>query len=95
MEHETLETRLRAGALDAQLTRLYGAEGLEAYYDSYLQGTSGEIITTKGNLGTEMLYNYEKYYDAKYGLKKYEKANKRKTIRGYMTHDHVRCRHSH
>ena len=30
MEHETLETRLRAGALDAQLTRLYGAEGLEA-----------------------------------------------------------------
>lgn len=41
-----------------------GAEGLEAYYDSYLQGTAGEIITTKGNLGSEMLYNYEKYYDA-------------------------------
>ena len=31
-----------------------GAEGIEAYYDSYLQGTAGEIITTKGNLGTEM-----------------------------------------
>ena len=44
-----------------------GAEGIEAYYDSYLQGTAGEIITTKGNLGTEMLYNYEKYYDASDG----------------------------
>ena len=44
-----------------------GAEGIEAYYDSYLQGTTGEIITTKGNLGTEMLYNYEKYYDASDG----------------------------
>lgn len=30
MEHNTLEARLRSGALDAQLTRLYGAEGLEA-----------------------------------------------------------------
>lgn len=44
-----------------------GAEGLEAYYDSYLQGTSGEIITTKGNKGSEMLYTYEKYYDASDG----------------------------
>lgn len=30
MEHNTLEARLRSGALDAQLTQLYGAEGLEA-----------------------------------------------------------------
>ena len=30
MEHETLEARLRSGALDSQLTRLYGQEGLEA-----------------------------------------------------------------
>ena len=44
-----------------------GAEGLEAYYDSYLQGTAGEIITTKGNKGSEMLYTYEKYYDASDG----------------------------
>ena len=41
-----------------------GGEGLEAYYDSFLQGTSGKIVTTKGNLGSEMLYTYEKYYDA-------------------------------
>ena len=44
-----------------------GAEGIEAYYDSYLQGTAGEIITTKGNKGSEMLYTYEKYYDASDG----------------------------
>ena len=44
-----------------------GAEGLEAYFDSSLQGTSGEIITTKGNKGSEMLYTYEKYYDASDG----------------------------
>ncbi len=44
-----------------------GAEGIEAYYDAYLQGTAGEIITTKGNRGSEMLYTYEKYYDASDG----------------------------
>ncbi len=41
-----------------------GTEGIEAYYDSWLEGTAGEIITTKGNNGSEMLYEYEKYYEA-------------------------------
>lgn len=44
-----------------------GAEGIEAYYDSFLQGTGGKIITTKGAGGSEMLYTYEKYYDASNG----------------------------
>ena len=44
-----------------------GVEGLESYYDTYLQGNGGEIITTKGNYGSEMLYTYEKYYDASDG----------------------------
>ena len=44
-----------------------GSEGLESYYDSTLTGNSGEIITTKGNNGSEMLYTYEKYYDASDG----------------------------
>lgn len=44
-----------------------GAEGLEAYYDATLTGNAGAIITTKGNHGTEMLYTYEKYYDASDG----------------------------
>lgn len=41
-----------------------GAEGLEAYYDAMLTGNAGAIITTKGNHNSEMLYTYEKYYDA-------------------------------
>ena len=41
-----------------------GQEGLEAYYDSMLQGTAGKVVTSKGNYGSEMLYTYEKYYDA-------------------------------
>lgn len=44
-----------------------GTEGIEAKYDSYLQGTSGEIIRTRGNLGSEMLYQFEKYYEASDG----------------------------
>lgn len=41
-----------------------GLEGLENYYDSTLVGTAGKTITTKGNYSTEMLYSYEKYYEA-------------------------------
>ena len=41
-----------------------GSEGIEAYYDSTLQGTAGKVVTTKGNYGSEMIYTYEKYYDA-------------------------------
>lgn len=44
-----------------------GSEGLEAYYDSMLQGTAGKVVTSKGNYGSEMLYTYEKYYDASDG----------------------------
>lgn len=44
-----------------------GTEGIEAYYDSFLQGTAGKVVTTKGNYGSEMLYTYEKYYDASDG----------------------------
>ena len=41
-----------------------GAEGLEAKYNSYLEGTAGKVITTKGNNETAMPYSYEKYYEA-------------------------------
>lgn len=44
-----------------------GTEGIEAYYNSYLEGTAGKVVTTKGNYGSEMLYTYEKYYDANDG----------------------------
>ena len=45
-------------------TENVGSEGLESYYNKILQGTSGAVITTKGNNETEMLYSYEKYYPA-------------------------------
>lgn len=44
-----------------------GAEGLESYYNNTLEGTAGAVITTKGNNETEMLYSYEKYYEASDG----------------------------
>ncbi len=44
-----------------------GSEGLEAYYNGTLEGTAGAVITTKGNNETEMLYSYEKYYEASDG----------------------------
>ena len=44
-----------------------GTEGIESYYNSYLEGTAGKVVTTKGNYGSEMLYTYEKYYDASNG----------------------------
>ena len=44
-----------------------GVEGLEFYYNDELTGTAGKTITTKGNYSTEMLYSYEKYYEASDG----------------------------
>ena len=60
------------GTLAAQLlgftnTENVGSEGLESYYNSYLEGTAGAVITTKGNNETEMLYSFEKYYQASDG----------------------------
>lgn len=44
-----------------------GAEGVEARYNSTLEGTAGKVITTKGNYETAMPYSYEKYYEASDG----------------------------
>lgn len=60
------------GEMAAQLlgftnTENKGSEGLESYYNSLLEGTAGAVITTKGNNETEMLYSYEKYYEASNG----------------------------
>ena len=44
-----------------------GVEGLEFYYNDKLTGVSGRSITTKGNNSTEMLYSYEKFYEATNG----------------------------
>ncbi len=41
-----------------------GSEGIEASYNSYLEGTVGKVITTKGNNEMDMPYSYEKYVEA-------------------------------
>ncbi len=38
-----------------------GSEGVEAAYNSYLAGTAGKVITTKGNNEMDMPFSYEKY----------------------------------
>ena len=44
-----------------------GGVGLEAKYDSVLQGTAGLTITARDNNGNDMLYQYEQYYNAENG----------------------------
>ena len=44
-----------------------GSEGVEAAYNSYLQGTSGKVITTKGNNEMDMPYSYENYVTSEEG----------------------------
>ena len=38
-----------------------GSEGIEAAYNSYLTGTAGKVITTKGNNEMDMPFSYESY----------------------------------
>ncbi len=38
-----------------------GSEGIEAAYNSFLEGTAGKVITTKGNNEMDMPFSYEKY----------------------------------
>ena len=38
-----------------------GSEGIEAAYNSYLSGTAGKVITTKGNNEMDMPFSYEGY----------------------------------
>ena len=44
-----------------------GAYGIEAYYNKYLAGTDGKIISAKDSKGNEMPYRYAKTYPAKDG----------------------------
>ena len=38
-----------------------GSEGIEAAYDKFLKGSTGKVITTKGNNEIDMPYSYENY----------------------------------
>lgn len=44
-----------------------GLYGLEAKYNSMLQGSSGLTLSAKNGAGKDLLYQYEQYYDAKNG----------------------------
>ncbi len=44
-----------------------GSEGIEAAYNSYLEGSAGKVITTKGNNEMDMPYSYEKYVASQTG----------------------------
>ncbi len=45
----------------------YGIYGLEAYYDDYLTGTDGVIVSARDATGAEFQYKYKQSYDAKDG----------------------------
>lgn len=44
-----------------------GGVGLEAKYESQLEGTAGLTVTAKNAKNTDLLYQYEQYYDAENG----------------------------
>ncbi len=44
-----------------------GSEGIEAAYNSFLEGSAGKVITTKGNNEMDMPFSYEKYVESQTG----------------------------
>ena len=44
-----------------------GCEGVEAAYNSYLTGSTGRVITTKGNNEMDMPFSYENYVSSRQG----------------------------
>ena len=44
-----------------------GSEGIEAAYNSFLEGAAGKVITTKGNNEMDMPFSYEKYVSSQPG----------------------------
>ena len=44
-----------------------GSEGIEASYNSYLQGDMGKVVTTKGNNEMDMPFSYEDYLASQAG----------------------------
>jgi len=44
-----------------------GSEGVEASYNSFLEGGAGKVITSKGNNEMDMPFSYEKYISSRQG----------------------------
>ena len=48
-------------------TDCQGLAGLEAYYDEYLSGTAGRLVTAKNAVGTDMPFQYQQKVEAQDG----------------------------
>ena len=44
-----------------------GSEGVEAAYNSFLEGSAGKVITSKGNNEMDMPFSYENYISSRQG----------------------------
>ncbi|MBE6688238.1 MAG: PASTA domain-containing protein [Ruminococcaceae bacterium] len=44
-----------------------GLSGVEAYYDSYLKGVPGKVVTARNGIGGDMPFKYESYISAQNG----------------------------
>ena len=44
-----------------------GSEGVEASYNSFLEGSAGKVVTSKGNNEMDMPFSYEKYITSRQG----------------------------
>ena len=44
-----------------------GSEGVEASYNSFLEGSTGKVITSKGNNEMDMPFSYERYITSRQG----------------------------
>ena len=44
-----------------------GSEGIEASYNSFLEGTAGKVVTSKGNNEMDMPFSYEQYITSQQG----------------------------
>lgn len=45
-----------------------GVLGVESYYENYLKGSSGKIVTAQNAKGKDMPYKYESYVEAENGM---------------------------
>ena len=44
-----------------------GSEGVEAAYNSFLEGKTGSVVTTKGNNEMDMPFSYEAFLASRQG----------------------------
>ena len=61
------QNRLAAQVIGFTNASNTGSEGVEAAFNSYLEGVAGKVITTKGNNEMDMPFSYEQYVLAQPG----------------------------